>query len=163
RLSFGGSRRQRRRAVPTITLGVVALAFVANRDRRNFTFRTTRRLRAAARLNLAASKPLASPDYAKLADSTRKNWSPWLDRISEHFGDLRIAKFDRPEKIRPVIRRWRNQWADKPRTADFGMQVLSRVLSYAVDPLSKVAGNPCEGIKRLYRGDRSEIIWTDSD
>jgi hypothetical protein len=71
----------------------------------------------------------ASPDYAKLADSTRKTWSPWLDRISEHFGDLRIAQFDRPEKIRPVIRRWRNQWADKPRTADFGMQVLSRVLS----------------------------------
>jgi len=43
------------------------------------------------------------------------------------------------------------------------MQVLSRVLSYAVDPLGKVAGNPCEGIKRLYSGDRSEIIWTDSD
>jgi integrase len=105
----------------------------------------------------------ASPDYAKLADSTRKTWSPWLDRISEHFGDLRIAQFDRPEKIRPVIRRWRNQWADKPRTADFGMQVLSRVLSYAVDPLGKIAGNSCEGIKRLYRGDRSEIIWTDSD
>src|SRR5262249_24155114 len=60
----------------------------------------------------------ASPDSAKLADSTRKNWSPWLDRISEHFGDLRIAQFDRPEKIRPVIRRWRNQWADRPRTAD---------------------------------------------
>jgi integrase len=43
------------------------------------------------------------------------------------------------------------------------MQVLSRVLSYAVDPLGKIAGNPCEGIKRLYRGDRSEIIWTTSD
>src|SRR5215471_8548874 len=78
-------------------------------------------------------------------------------------GELRIAQFDRPEKIRPVIRRWRNQWADRPRTADFGMQVLSRVLSYAVDPLGKIAGNSCEGIKQLYRGDRSEIIWTDSD
>jgi integrase len=62
-----------------------------------------------------------------------------------------------------VIRRWRNQWADKPRTADFGMQVLSRVLSYAVDPLGKIAGNPCEGIKQLYSADRSEIIWTDAD
>ena len=62
-----------------------------------------------------------------------------------------------------MIRRWRNQWADKPRTADYGMQVLSRVLSYAVDPLGKIAGNPCEGIKQLYSGDRSEIIWTDAD
>jgi integrase len=105
----------------------------------------------------------ASADYARLADSTRKHWSPWLDRIADYFGELRIAQFDRPEKIRPVIRRWRNQWADKPRTADYGLQVLSRVLSYAVDPLGKIAGNPCEGIKQLYSGDRSEIIWTDAD
>src|SRR5258708_951388 len=105
----------------------------------------------------------ASSDYRKLAESTRKNWSPWLDRIADYFGELRIAQFDRPEKIRPVIRRWRNQWADKPRTADYGMQVLSRVLSYAVDPLAKIAGNPCEGIKQLYSSDRSEIIWTEAD
>jgi integrase len=105
----------------------------------------------------------ASKDYKKLADSTQRNWAPWLDRISEYFGDLRIAQFDRPEKIRRVIVRWRNQWADTPRTADYGMQVLSRVLSYAVDPLGKIAGNPCEGIKQLYSADRSEIIWTDAD
>lgn len=106
----------------------------------------------------------ASPEYTKnLADSTRKNWSPWLDRIADYFGELRIGQFDRPEKIRKVIRRWRNQWADKPRTADYGMQVLSRVLSYAVDPLGKLASNPCEGIRQLYSGNRSDIIWTDSD
>lgn len=105
----------------------------------------------------------ASNDYKKLADSTRANWAPWLDRIADYFGELRITQFDRPEKIRPVIRRWRNQWDDKPRTADFGMQVLSRVCSHAVDPLGKLASNPCEGIKQLYSADRSEIIWTDSD
>jgi integrase len=105
----------------------------------------------------------ASNDYKMLADSTRKHWSPWLDRIADYYGELRIAQFDRPEKIRPIIRRWRNQWSDKPRTADYGMQVLSRVLSHAVDPLGKIAGNPCEGIKQLYSGDRSEIIWTESD
>jgi integrase len=105
----------------------------------------------------------ASNDYRKLADSTRKNWSPWLDRITDHFGDLRIAQFDRPEKIRPIIRRWRNQWGDRPRSADYGMQVLSRILSHAVDPLGSIASNPCEGIRQLYSGDRSEIIWTDAD
>jgi integrase len=104
-----------------------------------------------------------SNDYKRLADSTRKAWSPWLDRIADYFGELRIAQFDRPERIRPIIRRWRNQWSDKPRAADYGMQVLSRVLSYAVDPLGRIAGNPCEGIKQLYSSDRSEIIWTDSD
>ncbi len=39
------------------------------------------------------------------------------------------------------------------------MQVLRRVLSYAVD-LGRITGNPAEGIKALYTGDRSEIIWT---
>src|SRR5262245_31367790 len=106
----------------------------------------------------------ASDDYEKkLAASTKRNWAPWLDRIGFYFGDLRIAQFDRPEKIRPVIRRWRNQWADTPRTADYALQVLSRVLSYAVDPLGKIAANPCDGIKHLYSVDRSEIIWTESD
>ena len=86
-----------------------------------------------------------SDDYKKLAKLDCTNWSPWLDRIADYFGELRIAQFDRPEKIRPIIRRWRNQWADKPRSADFAMQVLSRVCSYAVDPLGKLASNPCEG------------------
>jgi integrase len=105
----------------------------------------------------------ASSDYKKLADSTKRNWSTWLDRISDHFGALRIAQFDRPDKIRPIIRRWRNQWADKPRTADYGLQVLSRILSFAVDPLGRIAGNPCEGVKQLYSVNRSEIIWTEGD
>jgi integrase len=105
----------------------------------------------------------ASNDYKTLANSTKRNWGRWLDRIGDYFGGLRIAQFDRPEKIRPVIRRWRSQWADKPRTADYGMQVLSRLLAYAVDPMGKIAGNPCEGIKQLYSGDRSDIIWTESD
>ncbi|MFA6031545.1 MAG: site-specific integrase [Myxococcota bacterium] len=105
----------------------------------------------------------ASADYRKLAESTRRNWGPWLDRIAGHFGELRIAQFDRPDKIRPVIRRWRAAYAETPRSADYGMQVLSRVLSYAVDPLGKICSNPCEGIKQLYSGSRSEIIWTDSD
>jgi integrase len=105
----------------------------------------------------------ASADYANLAETTRRNWAPWLDRIAEHFGELRIAQFDRPEKIRPVIRHWRSQWTDRPRKADYALQVLSRVLAYGVDPLGQIAGNPCEGIKRLYSSSRSEVIWTDGD
>jgi integrase len=105
----------------------------------------------------------SSTDYKALADSTKAHWAMWLDRISEYFGELRIAQFDRPEKIRKTIRKWRHQWADRPRSADYGMQVLSRVLFYAVDPLGKIAGNPCEGISHLYKADRSEIIWTPAD
>lgn len=101
--------------------------------------------------------------FKTFAPSTKRNWSPWLSRIDDYFGKLRTAQFDRPDKIRPVIIKWRNKWAEHPRTADYGMQVLSTVLSYAVDPLGEIARNPCEGIKRLYSVDRSKIIWTDAD
>ncbi len=100
-----------------------------------------------------------SDDYQRLADSTRRNWSGWLDRINEHFGALRIKNFDRPDQIRPRIRKWRGSYAATPRAADYGMQVLSRVLSYAVDPLAKIGVNPCEGIGRLYAANRAAIIW----
>lgn len=100
--------------------------------------------------------------YRTLAESTKAGWSPWLDAIAKHFGTLRVAQFDRLEQIRPVIRKWRSRYAETPRTADYGMQVLSRVLTYGVDE-GKLAGNACEGIKGLYSANRAEIIWTPSD
>jgi integrase len=101
--------------------------------------------------------------FQKLAATTRKNWAPWLDRIADHFGDLRIEQFDRPQKIRRLIVKWRNQYADTPRTADLALQVLSVILSFGVDAQGKLASNPCEGIKQIYSGNRREIIWTDAD
>jgi integrase len=105
----------------------------------------------------------ASHAYKKLAKSTKRNWGPKLDEISSHFGSLRTAQFDRTDKIRPKIIKWRAKWAEQPRTADYYMQVLSRVCAHGVDPLAVIATNPCEGIKRLYSSDRSEIIWTPED
>jgi integrase len=104
----------------------------------------------------------ASPDYQKLAPSTKRAWSPWLDRIADHFGTLSIAAFGHP-KIRPLIWQWRTKYAGTPRTADMGVQVLSRVCAYAVNPLGKLVTNPCEGIKALYKSDRADKIWTDAD
>jgi integrase len=101
--------------------------------------------------------------FQKLAPSTQRIWGSWLDRIADHFGTLSIAQFDRPERIRPIIRNWRNQWSDKPRTADYCMQVLSAVLSHAVDPVGKLAGNPCIGIKQLYTSNRAERVWSETD
>lgn len=115
------------------------------------------------RFNSVIARYKASKDYLDLADSTRRNWGPWLDRISKYFGELRTAQFDRHDKIRPILRKWRGQYAETPRTADYGMQVLSRVLAYAVDPLGELSANPCEGIKQLYSSSRADIIWTDDD
>ncbi len=104
----------------------------------------------------------ASSEYKAFADSTHRHWGPWLDRIAIYFGDLHVAQFDRRDKIRPVILKWRNKYSDRPRTADYAIQVLSRVLAHGVE-LGNIRSNPCEGIKQLYDVDRSEIIWTDDD
>lgn len=104
-----------------------------------------------------------SDDYLRLAPSTRRNWSRWLDRVEDHFGELRIAQFNRTERIRQVIRKWRGAYAQTPRNADYAMQVLSRVCAHGVDPQGRLVANPCEGVKRLYDADRSEIIWTAAD
>lgn len=104
----------------------------------------------------------ASTAFTGLADTTRRVWGRWLDRIGDHFGKLPTKAFDNTVRIRPIIRQWRSRMADQPRTADYGMQVLSRVLSFAVES-GKIATNPCEGIKQLYSTDRAEIIWTEAD
>jgi integrase len=116
----------------------------------------------ASRFRSLLTSYKASNDFTGLAESTRGKWAPWLDKIGEHFGELSVRQFDRADKIRPVIRRWRSKWEDTPRTADYAIQVLSAVLSHGVEQ-GRIAGNPCEGIKRLYDADRSEIIWTDAD
>lgn len=103
----------------------------------------------------------SSDAYIDLADSTKRNWSRWLDRIRDHFGKLSIRQFDRPT-IRTDIKKWRSEWKDQPRSADYGMQVLSALLSFAVEE-GRLGSNPCKGIGSLYESDRSDIIWEDGD
>lgn len=102
-----------------------------------------------------------SPEYEGLAASTKKQWAVWLSRIQDHFGTLSIRQFDRPV-IRVAIRKWRDRWSKTPRTADYGLQVLSRLTAFAVAE-GHLASNPCIGIPRLYRANRAELIWSNDD
>ena len=100
--------------------------------------------------------------FTKLAATTRKEWTRRLDKIVDHFGDLQIAQFDRTDKIRPVIRSWLREWEDRPREALYAKQVLSRVLSFAIQN-DRLTSNACEGIKIEYAATRADIIWTEDD
>ena len=114
------------------------------------------------RFRTAIASYRASDAYKALAPSTKKQWSRWLDIISTHFGELKTAQFGRAKAIRPIILKWRGTYADRPRAADYGMQVLSRVLSHLVQT-GEIAENPVTGVKHIYSADRSEIIWSDED
>jgi hypothetical protein len=103
----------------------------------------------------------ASDEFNGLADTTKRVWLPWLDHIKEEFGNLSTRQFDRPQ-IRVAIKHWRKRWKDRPRAADTGKQVLSRILSFVVEE-GALSHNMCEGIANLYQNDRSDIIWTSED
>lgn len=108
----------------------------------------------------------ASPEFTGLADATRKVWLRWLDRISETEGDraiggLPLAALD-DRRVRSEILDWRDQWAHQPRTADYAMQVVSRVLSWGMDR-GLLALNAAAGVSQLYKGNRADQIWTDAE
>lgn len=116
----------------------------------------------ASRFRAQVAAYRSSDAFKGLSPTTRSKWGPWLDRIAAHFGGLATAQFGRPPKIKPLIKAWLATYKDRPRSYDYGKQVLSRVLSYVVDE-GEIATNPCEGITSIYEADRSEIIWTDDD
>ncbi len=108
----------------------------------------------------------AAPEFTGLADATRKVWLRWLDRIAEVEGELAIgglplAALD-DRRVRADILAWRDQWAHQPRTADYAMQVLSRVLSWGMDR-GILALNAAAGVSQLYKGNRADQIWTDAE
>lgn len=108
----------------------------------------------------------ASPEFTGLADATRKVWTRWLDRISETEGELAIgalpwAALD-DRRVRAEILAWRDQWAHQPRTADYAMQVVSRVLGWGMDR-GLLALNAAAGVAQLYKGNRADQIWTDAE
>lgn len=98
-----------------------------------------------------------SPAWKKLAPSTQREWKRWLDKIHDAFGDLSV-KAMASKGARSLILDWRDKYADRPRAADYGIQVLSRLLSWAVDR-EMIERNPAEGIDGLYKADRSDQIW----
>ncbi len=100
---------------------------------------------------------IASPEFQKLAEKTRKDYRRYLDALRDEFGSLPIdALSDR--RIRQDFFDWRDQYADKPRTADYAWSILRRVLSWAYDR-GKIDINHAIKPGWLYDSDRSDLIW----
>jgi len=96
-----------------------------------------------------------------LADSTRKEWTRWLDIIHADLGMLSIRALN-DLRTRRVFIEWRDGFQETPRKADYGIQVLRRVLSFGLDQ-GLTTTNVAEGIKSIYRNDRSDIILDDGE
>lgn len=101
----------------------------------------------------------ASPEFERLAASTRRDYNRILDRIAEQFGAAPIAAFE-DRRMRREIIEWRDQWRTQPRTADKATVTMATVLNWAVhNALLNV--NVAAGIKQLHTADKSDQIWED--
>jgi len=99
----------------------------------------------------------AAPDgYLSLRDSTRKVWAPMLDRVVDEFGDL-PARALNAKGMRRAIIDWRDRYAATPRSADYGVQVLKRVLNFGVDR-ELCETNPALGVGAIYKNNRADQI-----
>jgi len=103
---------------------------------------------------------LSSQEYKGLAPRTREDYRKMADLIRAKFGDAPIAVFDRPD-VRPVALAWRDSFTS-PRRAQYAWTVLARIVSWAYDR-GRLRYHHLKGGGRIYRADRSEIIWTEAE
>jgi len=103
----------------------------------------------------------SSEAWEAMSEGTRRNWSPWLDKIEVAFGEKPVASFDLPGCV-PHIAKWRAAYSKTPRTADMAVQAFSRLFRFAQEE-GLLKDNPCSKVPRLYKGDRSDLIWTADD
>lgn len=123
---------------------------------------------------------LNSPKFAEAGPLTRsrgrkkRNWSTplklgtqreykrMLTALEEEFGTMPIAALAAP-RVRGKFIDYQEEFGMvHPREADNRLMVLSAVFSYAFHK-SRIARNPLLGFKRMYDGDRSDIIWLPDD
>lgn len=99
----------------------------------------------------------ASPEFERLAESTRRDYSRILDRIDDQFGAAPIAAFE-DRRMRREIIEWRDGWRSQPRTADKATVTMATVLGWAVNS-ALLSVNVAAGINHLHSADKSDEIW----
>jgi integrase len=100
-----------------------------------------------------------SPEFEKLAASTRVEYRRMLTKAETKFGTMPIAALDDPG-VRQDFMTWRATVARSSgdREADNRLSVVSSMLSWAKEN-GRVLHNHVAGFRRLHKVDRSEMIW----
>lgn len=102
-----------------------------------------------------------SPEWAKLGDTSKAEYTRYLNAFDNEFGDWKVSLFARPETKADLIE-WRDEWADRPRAADYAMQTVGRLFKWARGR-GLTDARPTDDVERLHEADRSDIIWTEDD
>ncbi len=104
---------------------------------------------------------LASPEFTALKPSTRTAYRSYLERFRDEFGADRVNMFEKAAAVEDLSD-WRDEMADTPRAADYAIQAVSRLFSWARSR-GKTLADPTRDIARLHKANRSDVIWTEAD
>ncbi|MGX7953084.1 tyrosine-type recombinase/integrase [Tsuneonella sp. HG249] len=102
-----------------------------------------------------------SAEFRNLNPKSQKNYAYYLEFVRKKFGSAPLAAFNE-RRIRSDILEWRDQWLDKPRTADEAVKVLRRILFWAIDR-GLLDRNPAAGIKQLWSANHAKDVWSHDD
>ena len=106
------------------------------------------------------SKYLRSIRFAKLRDSTQREYKRILTKVETRFGKMPIKALEAP-KVRAVFLDYQEEIGrDRPREADNRLTILSAVFSHA-KRRGEIPVNPLEGFERLHHKTRADMIWTE--
>lgn len=103
----------------------------------------------------------ASPEWAKMGRSSQVEYSRYLKAFDAEFGDLPVNAFG-SERAKTELLEWRDQWADRPRAADYAIQTVGRLFKWARGR-GLASARPTDDVERLHEADRSDVIWSDED
>lgn len=115
--------------------------------------------RHSATLNGLIRDYTLSPEFAKLAASTQKEYRRMLSKVEGKFGDLPITALE-DARVRQDFMAWRAEVArdSGDREADNRLSIVSAMLTWAKEN-GQIFSNHIAGFRRLYHADRSELIW----
>ncbi|MDG1004859.1 MAG: tyrosine-type recombinase/integrase [Paracoccaceae bacterium] len=119
----------------------------------------TRRRTSSGSFGDVISEYLSSGEFRKLATRTQLDYQKWLDRIRNQFGSAPVEVIDDP-RIRQAAMKWRDQWSGK--NAQYAWTVLRLVVSWGYDR-GHFRNHHLRGGGRVYKSDRSDIIWTEAE
>lgn len=100
-----------------------------------------------------------SPEFAKRATSTQKEYRRMLSKVEDVFGKMPLPVLEDP-RVRSDFLKWRAEVVSSSgeREADHRLSVVSSMLSWGIDN-GRVFSNQVKGFKRLYKVDRSDKLW----
>lgn len=94
-------------------------------------------------------------------ERSKQDIRKWALRFAMEFGADPAAMFEE-RASRGELNKWRAKWQHSPKQHDAAGTHAVRVLNWAVGE-GRLSEHHCHKLKRLYKSNRSEIIWTIED